>query len=193
MRLRPLVFLAGIVAGVTFTAYCGGVAPSSADGPDAGKVCCDCPAAPAPVVKSGTRLKARKLTSPDGASQFLGWWDDELKTPCAWGSDPNARYAGRCAPESWSQDDGSHFADPACTQHVGRVVPSVHDAKYCRASDGRFFGMGASPSKVYGRDTDGACVEAHDAFTQASGATFFACNGEPVTPETFAVIVETRD
>jgi hypothetical protein len=175
---------------VAFLAYCGGVSPSDA-GPDAGATSCDCPS---PVVKSGTRLKARKLTSPDGASQFLGWWDDELKTPCAWGgADPAARYAGRCVPEVWSQDDGAHFADPGCVQHVGRVFPSVRDARFCIASSGGLFRIGATIAKVYGRDAAGACVEAHDAYTQATGATFVACEGEPVTPETFAAIVETRD
>jgi hypothetical protein len=182
--------LLGTLVGASFAiaalSYCGGVAPSSADGPDAGKTSCDCPVAPAAVVKSGTRLKARKLTSPDGASQFLGWWDDELKIRCE-GND------GRCMPASGSRVgvDAQHFADAACTTPVGVSTGGASVPQYCLDPNG--FRLGMPISKVYTRDGSGSCVEAHDGFAEIPGATFYACGGELVAPETFAAMTETRD
>jgi hypothetical protein len=190
--------LLGTLVGASFAiaalSYCGGVAPSSADGPDAGKTSCDCPVAPAAVVKSGTRLKARVRTSPDGASQFLGWFDSQLKGPCGYMDPGNTNaYLRRCVPDAMGQTDGAHFADPSCAGAASFVHASAAaDTHFCWRNR-EVVRLGSAISNVYARDVEGVCVEAHDAFTQTTGATFFACDGESVAPETFVLMTDSVD
>jgi hypothetical protein len=182
---RGLVSAAvGASFAVAFLAYCG-VSPSDA-GPDV----------PA-ILKSGTRLRAETYTSPDGASYFAGtWWDEDLKVSCRRSDPGNGALDRRCAPSGQPQADTQHFADAACATPVAAGFPAKSATIFCTRqgpnSEGYYARIGAQVAKVYARDSEAACVEAHDAFTQATGAVFFACDGEPIAPETFVLFSDSR-
>lgn len=66
-------------------------------------------------VQSGTRIKARWMSTADGARQFLGWRDTGRNTDCSfWVSGDGVV---RCLPIPMLYG-GSYFADSACTQPV---------------------------------------------------------------------------
>lgn len=75
---------------------------------------------------SGTRLRARFMTSSDGAKAFYGWYDTQLRVNCS------VMLAGdgqqRCLP-STAAFLSSYFADAACTTQLAQV--SLTDTVSC--------------------------------------------------------------
>lgn len=66
-----------------------------------------------PEYQSGSRIRARTLSTPDGARQFLGWWDMELGIACGFSDSGDG--ITRCLPQDvmWAFYD---YADAGCTQ-----------------------------------------------------------------------------
>jgi hypothetical protein len=61
--------------------------------------------------ENGSRLVARNIVATDGASQFLSWYDSELKIACYFQETTDGL---RCAPQGPSAS-ATVFADAACT------------------------------------------------------------------------------
>lgn len=70
--------------------------------------------------KSGDRLTPYFLNAADGASQFYGWYDEKLKTPCSFQmlSSSTLPYAEdakvRCMPPMVQTAQGNFYADDKC-------------------------------------------------------------------------------
>lgn len=64
------------------------------------------------IYQSGTRMKMRVGTSPDGSKDFRGWYDSQLEINCVF----RKMYTGltRCIPEETSLND-RWYSDAACT------------------------------------------------------------------------------
>lgn len=78
--------------------------------------------------RSGTRIKARVLTTPDGAKVLNGWRDTQLNLDCYFSV--TADGISRCVPSAPS-DQGSYFADAGCTAPVVlSAVYSFNNPKY---------------------------------------------------------------
>ncbi len=81
--------------------------------------------------ENGTRLRARVVSTDDGARQFVGWRDTELEFDCAFNvAEDGAR---RCLPTvlidpTLSPD--TYFADAGCSTPVVVLVGCDNDPKY---------------------------------------------------------------
>lgn len=69
------------------------------------------------ALASGTRIKARVGTTPDGAKLFLGWHDAELGVDCEFR--PTKDWSTRCMPVGPYTND-LYFTDHSCTQAAVR-------------------------------------------------------------------------
>ena len=66
---------------------------------------------------SGSRIKRRMLEGDDGSVSFVGFFDDELDGPCAYGPDGDG--AQRCLPTHRALfQNFQMFADSSCTQEL---------------------------------------------------------------------------
>lgn len=133
---------------------------------------------------SGSRIKAMRLASEDGAKQFLGWWDSTRQEACTFLDTSDGK---RCIPIGNSAVQ-FRFDDAACTHEV--LVPLTG----CPAAYGVRFelmssacqggGQGArytqvvqvgpmiaSGVTVYTNGAGGCSVIAGNATTYAVGAT----------------------
>lgn len=111
--------------GLVFVAACGGGAAAGSDGaPDGARVDAHPPAdaaADAPPQHaewtSGTRLRARVQSSPDGARAWVGWHDATLDLDCA-------RYVtsdgSRCLPDGGAMVI-PYYSDASCSTPVART------------------------------------------------------------------------
>ena len=120
----------------------GGGGDDGGDVPDDGRPAIDAPAGAdagpttdLDVNKSGTRLKMRVGTTPDGARAFLGWRDTLRNDDCFF--QYAADGAQRCLPSGATI--GAFFRDAGCTQALGFVslgaCPSVPQPKYATKYD----------------------------------------------------------
>jgi hypothetical protein len=75
----------------------------------------DAPQSGGPDYVSGTRLRAEVYTSADGAKQWHGWYDSQLKTECRVEAAEDGQL--RCVPVGLTYDEG-YFADNNCQQPV---------------------------------------------------------------------------
>ncbi len=194
MRRSFLSALVGASFAVAGLAYCGGVPSSSAGSPDAGATSCDCAA---PVYKSGSRLKARKLTSVDGASQFVGWFDTQFGAACEYST--RDAFTGVCLPtvasRSYFQDDTRpYFTDAACTIAAVAVVKSDRDhgqvPVLCEAG-GHIRRSGEAVPQIYQPDAHGACLTPHDAATDQAGVIFLRCDDPALSSGDFVAFTES--
>ncbi|HEY1813062.1 MAG TPA: hypothetical protein VGG74_12015 [Kofleriaceae bacterium] len=67
--------------------------------------------------QSGTRIKMRELTTPDGARQFEGWYDTQLDVDCAFFVSTDG--VTRCLPAAGGEPV---YFDAACTMHAVAVT-----------------------------------------------------------------------
>jgi hypothetical protein len=66
---------------------------------------------------SGTRLKARRWVTTDGAKQAIGWYDSERDENCNFYVSGDGKT--RCLPfDAYTTVNASYFADSGCTQPV---------------------------------------------------------------------------
>jgi hypothetical protein len=133
--------------------------------------------------RSGTRLKAEWLVAADGAEEFVGWRDTQLKQDCRFGLAGDG--LERCLPSAASHADGASFADAACTKPVapgpgcGTAAPSdivATDVSTC-PSRTRVYASGAKAAKVY-TNGGGSCV------LTSSSDTYYELGAE-MAPSTF--------
>jgi len=69
------------------------------------------------LYRSGSRIKRRMLEGDDGSVSFIGFYDDELDGPCAYG--PDGEGAQRCLPiHRAGFQNYQMFADSSCTQEL---------------------------------------------------------------------------
>ena len=76
------------------------------------------------ALASGTRIKARVGTTPDGAKLFIGWHDAELGEACSFRTAADGKT--RCLPDVYDSTASSspvapgsrYFSDPGCTTEV---------------------------------------------------------------------------
>jgi len=66
---------------------------------------------PLHLYKSGSRIRARFGETPDGAKQFMGWYDNQTRTECAFLQTSEGIH--RCLPTPLLYS--SYFADSSCT------------------------------------------------------------------------------
>jgi hypothetical protein len=83
---------------------------------------------------SGSRLRARVQTSPDGAKAMIGWYDSQLRINCA--AQTAADGQTRCLPLT-SISVGSFFSDTGCTASLGQLPKSFNGA--CAATLAQFY------------------------------------------------------
>ncbi len=74
------------------------------------------------VGRSGSRLTAQYLLSPDGARQFYQFWDTELDAPCNYSETPAGEL--RCFPEDTYS---VVYADADCTQEAIQIFTKSDD------------------------------------------------------------------
>lgn len=78
--------------------------------------------------KAGDRLSPYFLNAADGASQFYGWYDNELKTPCSFqmlspSTLPHAEGAKlRCMPPMVRRPMGNYYSDENCKNFVDVAI-----------------------------------------------------------------------
>jgi len=70
---------------------------------------------------SGSRLRAKWLTTTDGFQLFMGWHDTQLSLDCFFV--PAADGQMRCLPAVGQYANGYDFADAACTQPLAYFTP----------------------------------------------------------------------
>lgn len=127
---RFTTFAAGAVAALAFTITCGGVPGVDGETPDAGtSTAADggsiVPAGPAPLSRSGSRIKATGYRGSDGVQIQTGWTDSELGFACT----PLGSSSGtRCLPSALTLP--TLFTDDQCESPVlswsgGYSPPSV--------------------------------------------------------------------
>lgn len=175
--MRPIVIFATLLAIACDTPPVEG--PPGPAGP-AGPQGAVGPAGPpgGSTVKSGTRLKARVARSPDGASQFLGWWDSDLGVRCDWDS-----ISERCVPLT---QNTSLFADPDCYLAAMSVRLGEPGFGYCPKPDGSrgYFPPGRPIDTRY-RLVDEECVPVED--PSPDGWVWHTCGDLPeILPDDFA-------
>ena len=75
-----------------------------------------------PEYASGTRLRARVITTSDGAKSLLGWQDKQLGIACEFL--PTTEGALRCLPDlsGLPQSISAYYGDSHCTQKVGLLT-----------------------------------------------------------------------
>jgi len=83
-----------------------------------------CHADPLKIYQSGTRMKMRIGTSPDGSRDFQGWYDDDLALNCKFRRMVDG--ISRCIPELTASTK-MMFVDPACSVRLA-VFPSEDNA-----------------------------------------------------------------
>ena len=182
--MRPIILLALLAIACDTPPIEGPPGPPGPKG-DTGAVG---PAGPAgsSTVKSGTRLKARVARSPDGASQFLGWWDSELGVECGRKS-PGPGLEPRCLPGNAFFAGAELFVDPNCET---RAVAPTPDYSLCSVHVNSketgllirfaYHPIGQVAGQLYEVKAD-ACVEA--AFpAQPAGVDWRACGDLPEIP-----------
>lgn len=118
--------------------------------------------------KSGSRLKVRRVSTKDGATGVVGFYDSKLKLNCYFGKGEDGKTYCTPTTSDLAYYGESYFADPGCTQHVASAT------------------AGCTPKYVY--EAVGTCegaVRFHavgrkvDQFYVKNGAT---CNPTPQTP-----------
>lgn len=77
------------------------------------------------ALASGTRIKARVGTTPDGAKLFLGWHDAELGVDCEFLKASDG--LTRCLPVGPVVQAGTLFADSSCSKPVVRLELGVSE------------------------------------------------------------------
>lgn len=140
-----------------------------------------------PTVHSGTRLKARVLRSPDGAAEFVGWWDVAFQTRCVPAN-------GRCLPLESGDTSPDLYADSACADPIYAQFDAAPEkgpliaitlgvgnyAVYRRGEP-----VASAPSTVYRKlSTNGSC----STYALPEGHTYFH-RGAEVPLESFAELV----
>lgn len=69
---------------------------------------------------SGTRIRARVLSTSDGAQQFIGWHDNTLNIDCSFLPAPDSTF--RCLPAGTIANLGSYYSDMGCNNPVGLLT-----------------------------------------------------------------------
>jgi hypothetical protein len=114
--------------------------------------------------ENGTRLVARNMVAADGASQFWGWYDSELKIECNFGKAEDGET--RClpsGPQTFEGTLGARYSDAGCTQLVVTAGPScapkpTHANKYDACGQNRtVYAIGDNVGTVY-QGTPGDCT-----------------------------------
>jgi hypothetical protein len=109
---------------------------------------------------SGTRLKRRLITSPNGAAEFDGWFDSLLGVNCFFQSFPDG--SSRCLSNNLDQL-GTSFLDSGCTDVVFRsaaVPTTMFETRQCNAPQlWRDPVPIATPAMVFIRRFDGQCIQ----------------------------------
>jgi hypothetical protein len=93
----------------------------------------------APAYSSGSRIRARVVTTADGARGFAGWRDTSLGVDCFIGLSGDGRQ--RCLPTTPVQS-GTYYADDQCAQRLATFASSCTPPAY--ALEGRAGGCGVS-------------------------------------------------
>lgn len=182
--MRPIVIFATLLAIACDTPPVEG--PPGPAGP-AGPQGAVGPAGPqgGSTVRSGTRLKARVARSPDGASQFLGWWDSDLGVRC--GRVESFPPNERCMP---LQRETREFADANCTVGAMSWSPEAPSLGYCPKPEGGrgYFPPGERLFAVY-ELVDEACERSDKALP--AGWSWHSCGDLPeILMEDFAAMPE---
>jgi hypothetical protein len=119
--------------------------------------------------RGGTRLHARYHATADGTNSFVGWFDSQLQTNCAFS--PGADGQERCLPSANVVNITSYyFKDAACTQPIVEDVvglrPCATPPRYIRLADDtscpnrtRVFSIGArlAGTSYFYRDDSNVC------------------------------------
>ena len=77
---------------------------------------------------SGTRIRARVQTTPDGAKAHLGWHDSMLNVDC--GFQRAADDTERCLPAGGANIGGSFWGDAACSVPLASGSPGCATPTY---------------------------------------------------------------
>jgi hypothetical protein len=91
---------------------------------------------------SGTRLRARVLTTADGAKSQWGWYDTQLGINCFIATAGDGQQ--RCLPQTYAAV-GTYFADSACTTQLAWIPTSYATA--------------CAPTLGYWAETTNSCSE----------------------------------
>lgn len=128
---------------------------------------------------SGSRIRARVVSTPDGATDLVGWRDTQLDIDCSF-SDPGDGVL-RCLPRALDLGGAfTEFADPDCTVPLVSefVVCGVAASEFVRqfddCGDPRYFRIGepVSPTVVYSQIA--GCLE----FPPNTGYQYYTVGAE---------------
>jgi hypothetical protein len=91
-----------------------------------------------PDYVSGSRIKSRVMSTPDGAKAFSGFYDTQLSVPCSFGHAADDTL--RCLPTTYAYV-GTFWADSGCTTPVA------------------YSSFGCAPAYATKSDTSTTCVD----------------------------------
>lgn len=149
------------------------------------------------LYKSGSRIKAKVMTTEDGAQAFATWYDTVLKVDC-WITSSLVAEDGkpRCLPMGNYVYDNGYYSDSDCTKPlywtgksgdcplfdvnwITMVTSTCGVTTYSFYRDGHIYG-GAS---IYQKYSEGSC---DDVTSSASRFQFLDALGKKQPPEVFA-------
>ena len=140
------------------------------------------------INRSGTRIKTRMLTSPDGAKVFQSMHDTQRGEDCTFEVASDGII--RCLPNSRAYGF-SYFTDPLCTVPGAPVIAGctppayivIPDTSLSTCAPGpRLFARGTMhPSHYLKSGVGGACVGP----TTIPGYVFYSVSGSEVPPSSF--------
>jgi hypothetical protein len=142
---------------------------------------------------SGTRLKAKRYVTDDGAKQFVNWYDTLQKTDCTLQptDDPNTI---RCFPPSV---EAHYFSDSACTMPLAQAPGGTTyvSRRKAGAVDPTFYAIGGDYSGpsffVSGALADGPCMPTST--IPGPPPTGLKSAGPAIDPTTFAAATIQTD
>jgi hypothetical protein len=148
---------------------------------------------------SGSRLRARVQTAPDGAKAFVGWYDSQLGINCTFGVATDG--VERCLPDYSGATVSGYFSDMGCSTKLGQSTypcatspqPSYATAlvqlSTCSALDGyndpyqrRVFSISGAYAGTLYAGTPGSC---NPVTSPPAGYVFYTLGAE-VSSSTFA-------
>lgn len=162
------------------------------------------PVRAAQAYESGTRLKARRHVSADGASAFAGWYDSARKENCSLQSAVDG--TTRCLPTGSYVFIKSYFADSSCTQPVAAgsacpsaqpyfLVGSLSTASGCSPIGYQYSvhvrGAAVTASHIYVKSGDN-CVQMANSYQACSDNCYYYVGAE-VPLSSFVVLNEQVD
>ena len=91
------------------------------------------------LYQSGSRIKARMLTTVDGAKSFLGWRDTQRNENCTFRLAADGKY--RCLPATFAGEIG-WYLDAACTTAIFSATARCPAPAWLRVADDACGGTG---------------------------------------------------